>query len=151
MGTGEKKNRREIQRVLNRFALRDAETTFPVRDHPEARDMIIEFAAPVEGLFDTLTTRYSMAIFAWNLSLVEEERRMEYIDEFITPLVGENETGRKTVTDVILALIERRLDLYPKETFLILPLGSDEVADDMGAGDDDDDESIDAEAWDEEE
>jgi len=142
MGTGEKKNRREVNRVLNRFVLREGETIYPVRTHPEARDMIIEFAEPVEGLFDTLTTRYSIAIFAWNLSLVPEERRAELTDQFITPLIGDNEEGKAVITELVEALTERRLDLYPDESFLILPLEDDdeELEIDDDEGDEDEDE-----------
>lgn len=103
--------------------------------------MIIEYAEPVRGLFDTLTTRYSMAIFAWNLSLVEEVRRDELIDEFITPLVGDNTEGRENVTQLITLLTDRRIDLYPNETFLILPIeGYEEIPEGEEVDDDIDDE-----------
>ena len=124
MGTGEKKERREIQRVLHKFMLRDDSGDYPVKEHPEARDMIIEYAEPVEGLFESLVTRYSIAVFAWNLSLVPDERRTELINEFISPLLGENDEGREAITEVMLVLVARRIELYPEESFLILPMES---------------------------
>lgn len=129
MGTGEKKYRREINRVLNHFVLRDGEMDYPVRDHPDAREMIIEFAEPLNGLFESLTTRYSMAIFAWNLSLVQEERRPELMTEFLTPIVGDNEEGLQTISELIDALVERRIEHYPEDTFLILPTQDDDTVD----------------------
>ena len=144
MGSGEKKNRREVERVLNRFVLRDGEETYPFRTHPEARDMIVEFAKPLEGLFGSLMTRYSFAIFAWNLSLVEEERRHELAAEFLSPLMGENEEGKSSLTELLTALTARRLEHYPEEEFLILPSDDDEplgsesdiLSDDGGEGHD---------------
>ena len=127
MGTGEKKSRRELQRVLNHFALHEGEMVYPLRDHPDARDMVVEFAKPLDGLFDTLTTRYSVAIFAWNLSLVDESERSGYTDEFLTPLLGDNEEGKEVISELISALTERRLDLYAEENFLILPSESGDV------------------------
>jgi hypothetical protein len=121
MGTGEKKKRREINGFLNRFLLKDATNAYAVRENPAARDMIAEFAEPLDGLFETISTRFSIAIFAWNLSLVHEERRPELLEEFLEPLVHENEEGRKTLTDLIDSLVERRETLYPNETLLILP------------------------------
>ncbi len=121
MGSGEKKARREINKVLNKFVLKDGEIVYPLRNFPDARDMIVEFAQPLEGLFDSLTTRYSVAIFAWNLSLIPEEQREGYIEEFITPLLGENEEGKTIITKLIHTLAERREESYPKETYLILP------------------------------
>ena len=144
MGSGEKKSRRELQRVLNNFALHEGETVYPIRDHPDARDMIVEFAKPLDGLFDTLTTRYSVAIFAWNLSLIDEAERSGYTDEFLTPLLGDNAEGKEVITELISALTARRLDLYAEENFLILPSESedvelpDDIAGDSGSDDDDD-------------
>ena len=144
MGTGEKKSRRELQRVLNNFALHEGETVYPIRDHPDARDMIVEFAKPLEGLFDTLTTRYSVAIFAWNLSLIDEAERAGFTDEFLTPLLGDNDEGKEVLTELISALTERRLDLYAEENYLILPSETDEVEppdEPEESGYDDDDEN----------
>lgn len=121
MGTGDKKRRREIGRFLNRFLLRDGPSSYPIREHPSARDMIAEFADPLEGLFESTTTRYSVAIFAWNLSLAPEQRRGELVDEFLEPLIQGNEEGRKVLTDLIDSLVERRETLYPRENLLILP------------------------------
>lgn len=121
MGTGEKKRRREIHQFLNRFLLKDDKGSYSLREYEAGRDMIAEFAEPLEGLFESTTTRYSMAIFAWNLSLVAEERRGELMDDFLTPLVGGDEEGRKALTDMIDSLVERRETLYPGETLLVLP------------------------------
>ncbi len=121
MGTGDKKKRREVNRVLNRFLLKDNSGSYPLREYPQARDMIAEFAAPLEGLFESVTTRYSIAVFAWNLSLAPEERRGELIDSFLQPLVEGNEEGRKSITNLIDSLVERRETLYPNETLLVLP------------------------------
>ena len=114
MSTGDKKARREINKVLNKFVLREGEIVYPLRQYPDARDMIVEFAEPIEGLFESLTTRFSVAIFAWNLSLIEEQKRDEYIDEFITPLLGENEEGRTIITKLIHTLAKRREKSYKK-------------------------------------
>ncbi len=121
MGTGDKKKRREIHRFLNRFLLKDDSGSYPLREHDAARDMLAEYAEPLDGLFETTTTRYSVAIFAWNLSLVPEQRRGELMDDFLSPLVGEDGEGRKTLTDLIDSLVERRETLYPGETLLVLP------------------------------
>ena len=50
MGTGEKKKRREISRFLNKFLMKDVDNTYAIRENPAARDMVAEFAAPLEGL-----------------------------------------------------------------------------------------------------
>ena len=130
MGTGEKKNRREVHEFLNRFLLKDGSGSYPLREHTAARDMIAEFAEPLEGLFDSIATRYSMAIFGWNLSLAQEERRGELIESFLAPLVEGNEEGRRTLTGLIDSLVERRETLYPGEVFLVLPDESYVAADD---------------------
>ncbi|MBN1686857.1 MAG: hypothetical protein JW852_09400 [Spirochaetales bacterium] len=121
MGTGDKKKRREVHEFLNRFLLRDGSGSYPLREHTAARDMIAEFAEPLEGLFESISTRYSMAIFAWNLSLAPEDRRGELLDSFLTPLVQGNEEGRSTLSNLIDSLVERRETLYPGETLLVLP------------------------------
>ncbi|MBT3273683.1 MAG: hypothetical protein HN368_11040 [Spirochaetales bacterium] len=121
MGTGEKKKRREINGFLNSFLLRDGENSYPLREHHAARDMIAEFAEPMKGLFETTTTRYSVAVFAWNLSLAEEDRRGELMESFLEPLVQGNEEGLRVLTDLIESLVDRRETLYPQETLLILP------------------------------
>jgi hypothetical protein len=121
MGTGEKKKRREISRFLNKFLMKDVDNTYAIRENPAARDMIAEFAAPLEGLFETTSTRYSIAVFAWNLSLAPEDRRGELMNEFLEPLVQGSEEGRTALTELIDSLVERRETLYPGETLLILP------------------------------
>ncbi len=121
MGTGDKKKRREIHQFLNRFLLKDDKGSYSLREHEEARDMLAEYAEPLDGLFESTTTRYSMAIFAWNLSLVAEDRRGELMDDFLTPLIEGNDEGRKSLTDLIDSLVERRETLYPGETLLVLP------------------------------
>ncbi len=126
MGTGEKKSRREVNRFLSKFSLQDAKTAYPLGAHPKARDIIVEFAEPLEGLFDTFATRYSMAIFAWNLSMASEERRSKAIDEFTASFIGDSEEGRRAVGGLLEAMVERRLDLYSDKVFLIVPPGGDE-------------------------
>lgn len=121
MGTGEKKKRREVNQFLNRFLLKDNSGSYPLREHTDARDMIAEFAEPLEGLFESITTRYSIAVFAWNLSLVAEERRGELLENFIHPLVQGSEEGRKSISDLIDSLVERRETLYPNENLLVIP------------------------------
>ena len=121
MGTGDKKKRREVQRFLNGFLLRDSSGSYPLREHAAGRDMLIEYAEPIEGFFESITTRYSIAIFAWNLSLAPVEKRGELMDSFLTPLVEGNEEGRKALTDLIDSLVERRETLYPNETLLVIP------------------------------
>ena len=130
MGTGEKKNRREVHEFLNRFLLKDSSGSYALREYTAARDMIAEFAEPLEGLFESITTRYSIAIFGWNLSLAPEERRGELIDSFLAPIVEGNEEGRRSLTGLIDSLVERRETLYPGEAFLVLPDESYVVADD---------------------
>jgi len=135
MGSGDKKIRREVNRVLNRFSIRYGEEVYPFREHLAAKEMLIEYAQPLEGLLDTLTTRYAVAVFAWNLSLVDETRRAELIEEFIEPLMGENDEGKTTLTNLIEAMVGRREDLYPQETGLILPTEDEEpegLEDDLG-------------------
>lgn len=143
MGTGDKKYRREINELLNRFVLREGDTIYPIQHHPDARDMIVEFVEPVKGLFESVATRYSVAIFAWNLSLAPENRRGELIGDFISPLVGDSGEGKRVFADLILSLVERRLSLYTDETFLILPIESE--SDD----DPDDEDPLDEESLDE--
>lgn len=121
MGSGEKKKRREIHQFLNRFLLKDDKGSYSLREHDAGRDMLAEFAEPLDGLFESTTTRYSMAIFAWNLSLVAEDRRGELMDDFLGPLVAGNDEGRKALTDLIDSLVDRRETLYPGETLLVLP------------------------------
>ena len=121
MGSGEKKKRREIHRFLNRFLLKDDNGSYPLREYDAGRDMLAEFAEPLDGLFESTTTRYSMAIFAWNLSLVAEERRGELMNDFLSPLVAGDDEGRKALTDLIDSLVDRRETLYPGETLLVLP------------------------------
>jgi hypothetical protein len=121
VGTGEKKRRREVNRFLNGFLLKDNSGSYPLREYPEAREMIAEFAEPLEGLFESITTRYSIAVFAWNLSLVPEDRRGELLDSFLHPLVDGNTEGRQTIADLIDSLVERRETLYPQENLLVLP------------------------------
>lgn len=121
MGTGEKKRRREVNRFLNGFLLKDDKGSYPLRQYPDAREMIAEYAEPIEDLFESIATRYSIAVFAWNLSLAPVERRGELLDSFLHPLVEGNEEGRKTISDLIDSLVERRETLYPNETLLVLP------------------------------
>ena len=121
MGTGEKKQRREIHHFLNRFLLKDDKGSYSLREHEAARDMLAEFAEPLDGLFESTTTRYSVAIFAWNLSLVPEDRRGELIDDFLSPLIEGNDERRKTLVNLIDSLVDRRETLYPDENLLILP------------------------------
>jgi hypothetical protein len=142
VGTGEKKKRREIHQFLNKFLLKDDKGSYSLREHEAGRDMLAEFAEPLDGLFESTTTRYSMAIFAWNLSLVSEDRRGELMDDFLSPLIEGNEEGRKSLTDLIDSLVERRETLYPGETLLVLPDDSyvPPKEDEMYLDDDDEDE-----------
>ena len=121
MGTGDKKKRREVHQFLNRFLFKDDTGSYPLREHTKARDMLVEYAEPLEGLFESITTRYSIATFAWNLSLAPEERRGELVDSFLSPIVKGNEEGRKALTDLVDSLVDRRETLYPGETLLVLP------------------------------
>ena len=121
MGSAEKKQRREINTFLYRFSVRHQDQKYPLRDHAAARDMIVEYASPLEKLFENVPTRYSIAIFAWNLSLAPEDKRQELLEEFLSPLVQDNKEGKSTFTDLILSLIERRETLYPDETLVIVP------------------------------
>jgi len=121
VGTGDKKQRREVHRFLNRFMLKDNSGSYSLREHEAARDMIMEYANPLEGLFESITTRYSIAIFGWNLSLAPPDRRNELADSFLSPIVGDNEEGRTALTQLVDSLVERRETLYPGETLLILP------------------------------
>jgi hypothetical protein len=121
VGTGEKKRRREVNQFLNGFLMKDAKGSYPLRKYHDAREMIAEYAEPIEDLFESITTRYSIAVFAWNLSLAPVERRGELLDSFLQPLVEGSEEGRKTISDLIDSLVERRETLYPNETLLILP------------------------------
>lgn len=132
MGTGEKKHRREANRVLNRFSIRYGDDVYPFREHLAAKDMLAEYAKPMDGLFDTLTTRYAVAVFAWNLSLVPEERREALVQEFIDPLIGDSEEGKKTLSNLIEAMVERRESLYPDENGLILPTEEEEQEQEEG-------------------
>ncbi len=143
MGTGEKKKRRDISRFLNKFLMKDIENTYSIRENSAARDMIAEFAEPLDGLFESTSTRYSIAIFAWNLSLAPEDRRGELIDEFLEPLVQGSEEGRTALTTLIDSLVERRETLYPGETLLILP---DESYTEPENSEDDDDTEDDSDA-----
>ena len=136
MGTGEKKKRREISKFLNKFLMSDGENSYAIRENSAARDMIAEFAAPLEGLFETTSTRYSIAVFGWNLSLAPEDRRGELMDEFLEPIVQGSEEGRVTLTELIDSLVERRETLYPGETLLILPDSSYSETEDEDEEDD---------------
>lgn len=125
MGTAEKKQRREVNEFLNNFSLRYQKETYPLRERKNGRDMLVEFASPLETLFDSISTRLSFAIFAWNLSLAPKDRRNELLEEFLGPLVGDSEDGKKMVTDLIESLIERRESLYPEETVVVVPNDDD--------------------------
>jgi hypothetical protein len=141
VGTGEKKRRREVNQFLNGFLLKDAKGSYPLRQYPDAREMIAEYAEPIEDLFESIATRYSIAVFAWNLSIAPVERRGELLDSFLQPLVEGNEEGRKTISDLIDSLVERRETLYPSETLLILP--DDSYKADDESDDESNDESLD--------
>lgn len=130
MGSAEKKKRREVRQFLNRFSVRYGDRYFPLQDYEEARNMLIEFASPLEGLFDGLESRYSIAIFAWNLSLAPSEKRSELLDKFLAPIVRDSQEGRKAMEQLLESLVERRETLYPNETVLIVPRSNAESSQD---------------------
>ena len=111
----------EIDRVLDRFSVRDGDGVRLLKEDLDVREMLVRFAEPLNGLFGSLTTRYAVAVFAWNLSIAPEEHRDELMAEFVDPLVEGNEEGRQTLRELITSLIDRRDALYPDESLLILP------------------------------
>lgn len=111
--------------ILNRFVAWMNGEGYPVKDHPEIGKLILEYASPLNGYFDGLSTRLSIAIFAWNISLIPEEERFAFIDSFLEPLVAGDPEGKQAFSDIIFTMIERKTEMFPEDDMLILP--EDEV------------------------
>ena len=128
----------EIDRILDHFSLKDGDEVRLVKDDPDVKDMLMQFAEPLNGLFGSLATRYAVAVFAWNLGTVPDERREELMSSFIDPMVRDDEEGQATLRELIISLLDRREALYPDETSVILPTEDPDEDTDFDNDDDED-------------
>ncbi|HUZ16747.1 MAG TPA: hypothetical protein VMV68_00050 [Spirochaetia bacterium] len=121
MGTRDKRNRRAENRVFQDYTIAIGNNRYPMKDSRSAKEMVREFASPLAPFVDEERSLYSVAIFAWNISMLPAERHDELIDEFIAPLAERGTEGSAHLKEVIRALIERRLKAYPREEVAFLP------------------------------
>jgi hypothetical protein len=130
MGTEKKRRRRAENRIFQDYLVAFDGTRRPLKHTPAAMEMLREFARPLRSLIEEEQTRYSIAIFAWNLSLMPPERHEELIAEFLDPIVPRDSTSRTPLIGLIHAMIERRRTHYAREDVAFLPIG--EAAGDAG-------------------
>ena len=122
----DEESRSEIDKLFSSFAIHEGDETHPLAQNREYQEMLIKFIEPLNGLFDSVTTRLTVAVFAWNLSVAQEENQEEYMTTFVDTLMPESDEGETSLRELIISLVDRRDALFPDETSMILPVESGE-------------------------
>ncbi len=112
MGADKKKHRRSMNKVLDDFIVTINNTKIPLKDHKELSDILISYTEPLCKMFKDDSSAYSLAVFCWNISLIDENRRLKLISDFIKPLIANKPELKDDFEEIIKSMIERKASYF---------------------------------------
>ncbi len=115
MGSAEKKRRREANRALAGYSFVFNGQRRPLKASRAASDMLLEYASPLVEPVRSWMLAVAIAVFSWNVTLMEPPNRPKLIDEFVSSLFGGSPGLQTRVRTYVAHMIERKLRLYPDE------------------------------------
>jgi len=122
MGANKKKQRREANKMFKYITIIENGVQYPLTERKKERQILEHYAEPVLSFFSDAKTMYSVAIFSWNLSFFDIERREKMIEEYTRPFFENDEEKKNSLYKLITSMIHRKSALYPQAGFLFYPL-----------------------------
>lgn len=105
--------RKLVERLKGRKRIHSVEPTAAPQPRPAREsmsDVMVEFLDPYlddVGTLQAFERIVDLGVLAWNAALLDEERIREFLEEFAANPAEDPET-RRTVTDLLRSLVERK-------------------------------------------